>query len=484
MDSIFIDIYPLPNSLVPFRVLFELLLFGLAKSIMPYKERSITYYSMINRIKYAIDLVFFSDICIRDLACRCFCLHRVTLDKYLEFRAHEDYRNILLNLEKEYSNVFMRFPKSLLAEMVELIQLMKKDKKEFVNRYDKLIESCSEIPIYALTARYWKSLYIFAFSNGLFRLGKIFRQNALKICLGFKAPRKQFVSAKAHAELGNYDIAINRIKKHKRLLVLLHSSERYRKDVKQFEILMYILTGAYVSEAKDEYTEYLKNYDLVICGPAPTNEIKQKTSREVVIRIGYTGLENLPINEKGYSADITYYTKTKEKDIDAEQLIRNEEVHYVVIKDGSETSESNSPRIIYIDEFYNVFFSGHPNMIPVVLIDVLTRTSPKTVSVEQTSLFLGEVYQEGYINKRHDELWWDSFALHDSISQYVFLEHLYKRNIIIPDKTLLEILQLGCEQYLVAMEKQYVTSILPCSVSYYNNRLHGIYECGIGFDRV
>lgn len=115
--------------------------------------------------------------------------------------------------------------------------------------------------------------------------------------------------------------------------------------------------------------------------------------------------------------------------------------------------KENKLRLTYNCDY--IFGLGQPNMLPNILFQVLAA-NPKTIYVDGFNLYMSKkVYGNTYLNNSNNDSFSIaacSFGVHNIITQYLFIQSLYKMGLIIPDKVLKDILEDGVDKYLYNME--------------------------------
>ena len=218
------------------------------------------------------------------------------------------------------------------------------------------------------------------------------------------------------------------------------------------------------------FADYVRDKRIAIIGPSSSgtdNSEEIKRDFDIIIRITYRGIENLPEAEHELVPQISYYNKRV-----CGLLFTDSNVNCDFLKDLDFVVLKQHNRQIYhkVSQFTNVrfaiscrpkfFFLGHTNMVPAILED-LSSYRPFCVKIFNANLFLSDnLYSKKYITLNHSLFdgnrirLWRSFSIHNIISQYDYVRQLYLRELIEADTRLSEILNLGTAEYMNQLEKQ------------------------------
>ncbi|NLJ17771.1 hypothetical protein [Globicatella sulfidifaciens] len=212
-----------------------------------------------------------------------------------------------------------------------------------------------------------------------------------------------------------------------------------------------------------KYNQVINNKKIAIIGPANGNVNVEEVLKEydVIISITYRGtslFNEEPMKGKRYISYYNYEASTKiEKEIDKSFF---EHLDFSVFKtidydyQRKLVKQSSARKIFSLD---NKLFLGQPNMLQMIIYDLL-HFNPKEIKIFNFNFFLSHnLYRKDYKieGTEHDNRFklWNSFAIHNIISQFQFAKALYNNGLYLADDDGKNVLDLDIDEYISQMEK-------------------------------
>jgi hypothetical protein len=211
------------------------------------------------------------------------------------------------------------------------------------------------------------------------------------------------------------------------------------------------------------FAQMIKGKRLAIIGPSNSMLDQESILSEydLIIRMNYRGKEFLSKNQNKLLPNISYYSSLGLSKLDKDKFDTKEitNLDFAVFRQIRYTYQRemlNAQKARCFVETPLFFFSGSGNLLQCIIMD-LSLFEPDNITIFCADLYLAkDRYHKGYKIPGTDQDtldFWRSFSAHNIISQYEYVMHLYKRNLIDADETLSEVLSLGTERYLFEMEQ-------------------------------
>lgn len=206
------------------------------------------------------------------------------------------------------------------------------------------------------------------------------------------------------------------------------------------------------------FRESICQHTVAVVGPAPSGSDQgdEIDGFDVVCRINYWGADHLPPSrESGCRTDVAYYNNAIGcRTADGGRAGFLGDLRFSVFKNAEHVGDERSSRGAHRPDL--VYFSGHPNMIPIVVFDVL-HFDPAGLKVFGASFFLSErTHHESYIGcPKVGRIAPRSLASHDMESQVNFVRNLARAGVVEMDELGAGVLAMSAADYLRTMESYY-----------------------------
>ncbi len=334
-----------------------------------------------------------------------------------------------------------------------------------------LVKFTKNLDSQILTVYEWMALYTLCLRTGLFQLGYILRNlakerainNLESECKNVKI-RKQAIAAAL--EFQRFDKAFK-----------LFSDQKLKKQYRrQMKWLLNLFLGfpiqncSFDNDADCEFLDYVSNKSIAVVGPSITDsdDAEEIDSFDRVVRINYTasGKGCDPVYN-GTRCDITYFNGEQGKYfISMNNFVIPDDLTWLVFRSlesrekFQKIQDKKISRILI--NYCKLFFNGSFNMIPNCIFDLLHFT-PSKIKVFHADLMLSVRRFPGYYpdsfdydnEKRMIELFCRGSVSHDPATQYLALQNLWNSKRIEGDERFNEVMQLGCEEYMLQLQNIY-----------------------------
>jgi hypothetical protein len=230
----------------------------------------------------------------------------------------------------------------------------------------------------------------------------------------------------------------------------------------------------YNNELDLKFQKFIKNKKIAIVGPASSNDKygKEIDKFDIVIKFNQLNksLQNDP-NIYGSKCDITYFSKQAEnyylKKINELEPVLHKNLSWVVLKDNINLDyidkhkinfnkhEDNFVKFRNTQPFDLGSFKGNPLQLQNVLVDLL-RFEPAKIKIYHIDLYLRKDYSYYATFDENKFKDYPGFILaknHDIFSYYIFLQNLWKKDLIKGDRTFEKIMSIGLEKYINLFQK-------------------------------
>lgn len=390
-----------------------------------------------------------------------------TRDKLHTIYNHNDCVNKslkLFNIDRNNSEI-----REIIKSLFNYLKLSGIDEKI----ENELAQSINNVESRMLKVHHWKSLYYITSLNGRFYLANLFREHALKRSLSyqFKLLSNPFLwdlKYRALLDEGSFDQAFDLIHKIELSILRFLYPIKFMKvsvmtfNENRFNLIPYLMKKT--KKSNSDYYNLVKGKKIALVGPAPSDDnwFNELNEFDLIIRLNYRGKEFLPgENENSKKIDISYYNGEN-----ADNLLKLESKEFL-----NELKFANFKGNIFklLDKEYrkkfklmiypDISFIGSYNMIPLVLFDLLFY-SPKSIKVFKTTFFISrDSYDSNYTleqNTNRDlSSYYNSFTVHNPISQIRYVRNLYLNGIIEVDDNCAKVLELSDDEYLKILQKEY-----------------------------
>ncbi|MHC1703455.1 MAG: hypothetical protein AB9846_06060 [Tenuifilaceae bacterium] len=333
------------------------------------------------------------------------------------------------------------------------------------------------------TFDHWELLHFYALAIrvGLFDVGYAIRKKAREVAINYYTFHHQlkkqhlFALLAALLEAGDYF----KFKK------VIDSNKRIKQKelfIKLYEVLIKCdePVNSFFVEERLEFYNYIKNKTISIVGPARTNnqDAKYIDSHDLVVRINYkeqgVGIDQLV---KGTRCEIVYINNEQ-----ANHILNNKpqnwpsEIRWVVCKmkdiaprvaelinSDFKTTKPEIEKIntTSINNINSVLFNGSFNIIPNIIFDILLF-KPAAIRIFHADLMLTVNRSSGYYpddwnREKNMKIIFlsSSAAIHDPVTQYWFLQTLWKNGSFNGDSRFNEVMSLGEKEYMHQLQLIY-----------------------------
>ncbi len=221
------------------------------------------------------------------------------------------------------------------------------------------------------------------------------------------------------------------------------------------------LADARQDKMSKSFRDLIRGRSVAAVGPAPCDGPvgEEIDAFDVVVRFTYWGPDNLPPSaDFGTRTDVSYYNVSLGR-----RIVRDKhephltDLRCLVFKEQGFVLRGLPCRSAHWP--HTVFFTGHPNMIPVCVFDLL-HFDPARVKMFGTSFFLSKTsHHDNYVSRPATRNTNPSLlADHDLCSQVNFVRHLYKAGLVEAGGVCAEVLEMDEMEYLRGMEGVYDAS--------------------------
>jgi hypothetical protein len=357
----------------------------------------------------------------------------------------------------EYSELFLR--------AVEERRALQNFSRNFIEKFEK---ACVQIDHKALGCEGWLNLAYLTFLNGLFYSACLIRDKAIERALSqdegdsleVNVLIKAFKAAVDCSDFMSAERSLNRLEK-------ILGMRKYSQNVKAYLLLnkgevekaRKILTKKFNRQDR-KFARYIRNKSVAVVGPASSEKSLENeiNSFDVVIRNNLISGAYSPKGIKAeYRADCSYYNGWVASEICKKNQIRFLEQYdycmfkYIEFDYQKSFKKRGKAREAKMPVF---FFNGSPNMIPIILYDLL-NFEPNRIKVFNVNFYLAKtVYKKDYYNK---EMFKGrrSLAAHDALSNFNFVRNLYKVDLIEADEECTFVLEMSPQEYSKRLEEYY-----------------------------
>lgn len=208
----------------------------------------------------------------------------------------------------------------------------------------------------------------------------------------------------------------------------------------------------------DDYYKFLRNKTVAIVGPSPSTKClgKEIDSYDVVIRPSFFGNHFLESEEiVGKKTNVSYYNYRKSSYFLEKKDQIMKKLDFACLKRPLRNYENTRIRTPQLN---STFLFGDPNMIQIILYDVML-SNPKKVKLYLTNFYTskqkyGYSYYEMTNNNKFkmDSI---SMAMHDMISQFKFVQNLYSFKLIDADDMTKTVLKLSDRELISKLVNNY-----------------------------
>ncbi len=370
-------------------------------------------------------------------------------------------------------------PSDYITLMARTICLRKAGEND-ADLYSELLNQTGQLSAHVLSTRRWLALEIIATASGLYRVGYIVRQIAVRRALELGSANlkwhqksQQFTAFKAAIDQHDYLLAESIFSTH--LSRQLNSN--LREDAKLFLALLNVRASDSLSQfqlpqnpSEQAFATLIRGKRVAVVGPAPNDEdsADEIDHFDVVIRLNYRGPESLPpAAHYGQRIDLSYYNGDNAKSILKLQDFKfAKDLKFAVFKSAAFANHpflksAAQPVTRAMISPHPFWFYGTPTMIPNVLFDLI-HFQPAEIKLFKANFFLThQLYYKGYSTVDHSlshfsKLWYNH-AKHNLISQLNFTRLLLKNGLIQADETCRSVLDLDNQTYIDRMEQLFVT---------------------------
>lgn len=386
----------------------------------------------------------------------------------------KSYKNQIV--ERALQEVFLKnngkfpgIPPLFIKQLTDIIGLSRSFSYDEIKQEALLFEA-KALKECLLSANFWLLMCRFCQENGLFVLGNIFRNNAIKQAYEYSQSNKAtitdiVVALKASIDQGDYDAS-------KQILNKLKSKLGSRSDFNAFVRFLTVtgafpnnnlhLEGSYRKAKEQLYQSFICGRSVAVLGPAPgTVNIEEiYDSFDIVVSLNYRGYDQeSSLYLLNSNVDISYYNSENSAKIQEDNnCVFFNHLRFAVFRSirhefQKNLLKQNKSRVMYTPNFF--LFNGHAQLVQNVVYDIL-HFRPHKLKLFNVNFFTSKSsYHSGYsINddKKH-VLWrWNSFADHDLISQLCFTRNLWRNGCIGVDDECKKVLNMSNTEYISIIE--------------------------------
>ena len=319
--------------------------------------------------------------------------------------------------------------------------------------YSMLIKKFEKVDSNILSEADWRKLYQFAELHGLFRLAVLLRKK-------YKSALKYNNNNRLLWRKVQCAIEDNDLQESSRILSNMYDDSSYNEYCKKdLDIALWFLdTIGGRTKASDNYSDFLHNKKIHIYGPLEY-QTKRKEEDEVIVRIDDRLTRG--VDDRTNVLYINYEVSEMMKNYPSKYW---EKFDFVSLKDKGVLQNAHNSR--NMKNFSNLFLFGFPNMIPLIIVDLLfsgvNNIYLSGINLYCSSKPYGNGYEGFYImqdlqsGKHRIQDW----CIHDVLSQYYFMKNLYDKNFFTPSEELKRVLLMTDEEYALNMEREHLPELL------------------------
>jgi hypothetical protein len=261
---------------------------------------------------------------------------------------------------------------------------------------------------------------------------------------------------------------------HHALDLILKKANIKGHEAAKWHLLLSVLNGEQVLESdlevfdKTSYSEFVRNKNIVIVGPAPTEaqDAVEIDSSDVVIRLNHSLLgKGTDWIHKGLRTDVSCFNSEQTTAlIDDRNGMLPSDIAWACFKDGKKSLDVHvknaDKQCRSFVRFDGMTFHGSYNMVPIIIMDLATLAC-RSVKIFHTDLMLSVSRYLGYNkysfqdeNKKKVMFLYASIT-HDPVLQYRTLKNVWKHNKIHGDLRFEQVMTVGLDDYLKELEQVY-----------------------------
>jgi len=212
-----------------------------------------------------------------------------------------------------------------------------------------------------------------------------------------------------------------------------------------------------------DFWKYVNSKTVAVVGPCSNSMANgpEIDSFDIVVKFNFKGFEGFAPETFGERCDVAYYINSDLKKIiksydfkdisSGLKFICHRQFFSSLAPDYG--VEGKSRRFLYDrDGDMNPFFKSSPNAVQKCLLDLLLF-KPSRVKLFNINLYIEDTTVKAYRNK--SPITPHSFITHDKVSNFVFLQHLFKHGYIETDVILSSILSGSEEHYVECLQKNF-----------------------------
>jgi len=345
----------------------------------------------------------------------------------------------------------------------------KKIRGEYIKDRDLFIKKTDSLDFKGLSHNGWLELYALLFKLGLFREAYAAREKAVRRI--YYAANDEVADIKVLVLAVKAAIDQGDFKSAEMFLKRIKEKKIESRELNNLRAYYYLNAGKILAARKiwqrdsnedGRFMQYIKGKSVAIVGPAASkveygNEID---SFNVVIRPTYRGCQSTTeTNQYGKNAHISYYNGKNSGDmIDKKDFSFLNDLEFCVFKLSeinkyefqNNSVNSCKVRLARKNEY---FFNGHPNMVPLIIYDIL-YFEPSKIKVFYSNFFLAKkLHKNNYKNKAVTlQGMYLSLSSHDCLSQVNFVRNIWRAGLIEADRECEKVLNLSAKQYMYELE--------------------------------
>lgn len=212
--------------------------------------------------------------------------------------------------------------------------------------------------------------------------------------------------------------------------------------------------GSIPNDANDyEFAKYLEGKSVAIVGPTRVGLVSgsEIDSFDVVVRFNHR--DSLAYDSKyfGTKTNCSYYIRLKNDECLKRSVEKLDFLMFEVCEFPLPDNVKARRRIEAFSYLASPFLCDMPNSVPQALMDIL-RFSPSCVKIFNVNLFVSLDYISGYF---HSGEVGRPMAVHDPVSNFIFMQRLYSNQLFEADRALEDILKMSVDQYVSALNNAY-----------------------------
>lgn len=345
-----------------------------------------------------------------------------------------------------------------------LSQLIYKSQNSTIlkKEYDSILNDFSSIPPNSLSVCDWdKAVFICNF-YGLFKLSGVCRKKAADyITERYECDQKTIHSIamfKVCLDFGDYEKAseiINKIvsRNDSHYVKYLHDNFFNYKDKNKVSL-------SKLDKNQEKFLELINDKNIAIVAPGliDINEgiINEINSFDLIIYFNYKGLK---IDDRFTIPFLSYYNGESSYNLRSIFESFSDDLVFSVFKSKDLQYKENlvkGGRAKYIDrDLSKLFFSQSPNMLQIILDDILKYNSNK-IKVFGVNFYLSDkIYFDGYNNSLDLANTRRSLSYHNILSQVNYVRNLYNIGVLELEQSTIDIINMDEVDLLGAFESIY-----------------------------